>query len=99
MVNYIKSAAGECRLLRRQPANWLVVTYQNNLACLTAVPQKATSGVGFLKRTISNRRCRRRFKIYLHARRRAKNNADKKNLKKNMTLKAMNVTKTAACGC
>lgn len=73
-----KISGRECRLLRRQPANWLVVTYQNNLACLTAVPQRATSGVGFLKRTISNRRCRRRFKIYLHARRRAKNNADKK---------------------
>ena len=73
-----KISGRKCRLVGRQPANWLVVTYQNDMAYLIPVPQKATSGVGFLKRTISNRRCRRRFKMYLHARRRAKYYADKK---------------------
>ena len=65
-----------CRLYAAQPPLWLVVSYHGEMACLTEVSQKATSGMGFLKRTISNRRCSRRFKMYLHARRRSEHHAN-----------------------
>ena len=51
------------------PAKWLVVVYNDDFAYLTEVFQKETSGMGFLKRTISNRRCQKRFKMFLHQRR------------------------------
>lgn len=46
------------------PAKWLVVVYNDDFAYLTEVFQKETSGMGFLKRTISNRRCQKRFKMF-----------------------------------
>lgn len=52
------------------PAKWLVVVYNGDFAYLTEVFQKATSGMGFLKRTISNRRCLRRFQMFLQRRKR-----------------------------
>ena len=52
------------------PAKWLVVIYNGDFAYLTEVFQKATSGMGFLKRTISNRRCLRRFQMFLQRRKR-----------------------------
>lgn len=55
-------------LIQALPAKWLVVLYEDDRAFLKEVFQKATSGIGFLKRTISNRRCLRRFKMYLHQR-------------------------------
>ena len=51
------------------PAKWLVVIYNDGFAYLTEVFQKGTSGMGFLKRTISRRRCQKRFKMFLHRRR------------------------------
>lgn len=54
--------------LTDMPAKWLAVVYDDGKAHLTEVFQKATSGIGFLKRTISNRRCLRRFNIYLQKR-------------------------------
>lgn len=54
------------------PAKWAVVNYEGELARLTIVPQKATSGDGFLKRTISRRRSRQKFKMYLYKRRQSK---------------------------
>lgn len=51
------------------PAKWLVVLYNDDFAYLTEVFQHSTSGMGFLKRTISKRRCMKRFKMYLHQRR------------------------------
>ena len=51
------------------PAKWLVVIYNDDFAYLTEVFQKGTSGMGFLKRTISRRRCQKRFKMFLHRRR------------------------------
>ncbi len=47
----------------QNPATWLIVSYKNNIAKLTEVWQKPTSGIGFLKRTISKRRCINKFKI------------------------------------
>ena len=54
--------------IQELPAKWLVVVYNDNQAYLKEVFQTATSGIGFLRRTISNRRCLRRFKMYLHQR-------------------------------
>ena len=45
-----------------KPATWLIA---NSDAMLTEVWQKATSGSGFLKRTISKKRAQRKFKIML----------------------------------
>lgn len=59
---------------KASPAAWLVVNYVNNHASFTEVWQKPTSGMGFLKRTFSARRCRNQFKILLHQRQ----NQDKK---------------------
>lgn len=56
------------RCLQKLPAKWLVALEDGDRVYLKEVFQKATSGMGFLKRTISNRRCLRRFKMYLHLR-------------------------------
>ncbi len=45
-----------------KPATWLVV---NSDAMFTEVWQKATSGIGFLKRTISKKRTQKKFKMIL----------------------------------
>ncbi len=55
--------------IQNLPAKWLVIVYCGEQAYMKEVWQKATSGIGFLKRTISNRRCLKRFKIYMHQRR------------------------------
>ena len=52
----------EYNLILTRPATWLVV---NTDAVLTEVWQKATSGIGFLKRTISKKRTQKRFKMIL----------------------------------
>lgn len=61
----------ECLKVQSLPAKWLVVIYNDDFAYLKEVFQCATSGMGFLKRTISNRRCLKRFKIYMHKRKKA----------------------------
>ena len=58
----------ECVKVQSLPAKWLVVIYNDDFAYLKEVFQCATSGMGFLKRTISNRRCLKRFKMYIHKR-------------------------------
>ena len=60
----------ECIKVGTELAEWLVVRYDEEKNELIPVEQKATSGQGFLKRTISNRRCARRFKMILNRRRR-----------------------------
>ncbi len=60
----------ECTLIEAEPAVWLVVNYNDDYAYFTEVWQKPTSGEGFLKRTISNRRCKNKFKMFLLARQR-----------------------------
>ena len=50
------------------PAAWLVVNYDGDYAYFTEVWQKPTSGEGLLRRTISSRRCRNKFKMFLHTR-------------------------------
>ena len=45
-----------------KPATWLIV---NSDAMFTEVWQKATSGMGFLKRTISKKKAQRKFKMRL----------------------------------
>ena len=62
----------ECIKVGTGLAEWLVVRYAEEGNELIPVEQKATSGQGFLKRTISNRRCARRFKMILNRRRQAK---------------------------
>ena len=57
-----------CQRMASFPAKWLAVIYDDDKADLKEVFQKATSGIGFLKRTISNRRCLRRFNMYLQQR-------------------------------
>lgn len=59
----------ECVKIGQDVAKWLAVNYDNSEQPLTEVDQKPTSGHGFLKRTISNRRCRSCFKMILHRRR------------------------------
>ncbi len=56
------------KLMKANPAAWLVVNYINDQAVFTEVWQKPTSGAGFLKRTFSARRCRNQFKMLLHQR-------------------------------
>ncbi len=64
--------------VKASPATWLVVSYANNQAAFTEVWQKPTSGMGFLKRTFSARRCRNQFEMMLHQRQNKDNrNADK----------------------
>lgn len=50
------------------PASWLVVNYDGDYAYFTEVWQKPTSGEGLLRRTISARRCRAKFNMFLHTR-------------------------------
>lgn len=50
------------RLVSAQPATWLVA---QNDGAMTEVWQKATSGMGFLKRTFSRRRTTQKFKMIL----------------------------------
>ena len=57
-----------CELVSSMPAKWLLALESGENYHFTEVFQTATSGQGFLKRTISNRRCLRRFKMYLHLR-------------------------------
>ena len=45
-----------------KPATWLIV---NSDAIFTEVWQKATSGIGYLKRTISKKKAQRKFKMML----------------------------------
>ncbi len=59
-----------CELVKSSPATWLVVNYDDDYAYFTEVWQKPTSGEGFLKRTISSRRCRNKFKMFIHQRQR-----------------------------
>ncbi len=61
--------AGKCTLTAENPASWLVVSYNGSFASFSEVWQKPTSGEGFLKRTFSARRCRNKFKMLLHLRR------------------------------
>lgn len=56
----------DCRLVCSNPATWLVVNYDEDYAYFTEVWQKPTSGEGFLKRTISARRCKAKFKMSIH---------------------------------
>ncbi len=63
----------ECVKIHSAPATWLVVNYNGEMAYFTEVWQKPTSGEGFLKRTISARRCRNKFNMYLHQRCRRRN--------------------------
>lgn len=60
---------GKCTLTAENPASWLVVSYSGSFASFSEVWQKPTSGEGFLKRTFSARRCRNKFKMLLHLRR------------------------------
>lgn len=58
----------QCVKISEDVAKWLAINYDNPRQPLTEVVQKPTSGQGFLKRTISNRRCQSRFKMILHQR-------------------------------
>ena len=58
----------KCILVQKNSSLWLAVTYNAGYAYFTEVPQKPTSGEGFLKRTISNKRCLKHFKMFLHKR-------------------------------
>lgn len=62
----------ECTMVEKHPALWLMVCYSAGAAYFTETEQKATSGEGFLKRTISSRRCKNKFKVYLHLRKEQK---------------------------
>lgn len=59
----------ECKKVSSSPATWLVVNYDDEYARFTEVWQKPTSGEGFLKRTISAKRCKNKFEMFLHKRR------------------------------
>ena len=50
------------QLVSSKPATWLVVKSDT---LFTEVWQKATSGIGFLKRTLSKKRTQRKFKMIL----------------------------------
>lgn len=63
-----KIAGKTCTLVSCSPATWLVVNYDDDYAYFKEVWQKPTSGEGFLKRTISSRRCYNKFKMFLHRR-------------------------------
>ena len=65
--NYLfKLYGNQYQLLSSQPATWLVV---KNDTSFTEVWQKATSGLGFLKRTCSRRRTQQKFNMMLCQRR------------------------------
>lgn len=55
-------------LVEKRISLWLSVLYQSGIASLVEVEQKPTSGEGFLKRTISKRRCMSKFQAYLYQR-------------------------------
>lgn len=55
-------------LIQKNFSLWLAVTYQNGRAFFTEVEQKPTSGEGFLKRTLSKKRCLAQFRAYLYKR-------------------------------
>ena len=57
-----------CSLVQKNASVWLAVSYNAGYAYFTEVPQKPTSGEGFLKRTISKKRSYDHFKMYLHQR-------------------------------
>lgn len=59
-------------LIQKNLSLWLVVNYNAGYAYFTEVKQKPTSGEGFLKRTISSRRCKNKFKMFLHLRKEKK---------------------------
>lgn len=59
-------------LTQTNPSRWLAVSYNAGYAYFTEVTQKPTSGEGFLKRTISSRRCKNKFKVFLHLRKEKK---------------------------
>lgn len=59
-------------LTEKHQATWLSVCYNAGHAYFTETEQKPTSGEGFLKRTISSRRCKSKFKVYLHLRKEKK---------------------------
>lgn len=71
-----KLSKTDCTKIKTEESKWLVINYEDNIACINEVKQKATSGEGFLKRTISNKRCQKRFKMFLHTRKVKKNNAN-----------------------
>ena len=58
--------------IQKNPSVWLAVCYNAGYAYFTEVRQKPTSGEGFLKRTVSARRCKSKFKIFLHLRQKQK---------------------------
>ncbi len=60
------------------PAVWLVVNYVNDVATFTEVWQKPTSGIGFLKRTISVKKSKNKFSMMLHQRLKRSKNENKK---------------------
>lgn len=65
--NYLfKLCGNQYQLLSKKPAVWLVA---NEDGALTEVWQKATAGMGFLKRTFSRRRTVQKFKMMLCKRR------------------------------
>ena len=60
-----------CALVCKNAALWLAVSYYAGRASFSEVLQGPTSGDGFLKRTISQKRCQRRFKMCLLRRKKA----------------------------
>lgn len=64
-------AEKNCSLVQKNASLWLAVSYHAGYAYFTEVLQKPTSGEGFLKRTISNKRCANHFKMFLHKRKNA----------------------------
>jgi phosphoribosyl 1,2-cyclic phosphodiesterase len=59
---WFRLSSEEYEMAHKAPATWLVV---NEDGTLTEVWQKATSGMGFLKRTFSRRRTEQKFKMML----------------------------------
>ncbi|MBE6445415.1 MAG: hypothetical protein E7019_05155 [Alphaproteobacteria bacterium] len=51
-----------------QPAVWLVASSHGESICFSEMWQKPTSGTGFLKRTLSKRRCQAKFREMCHKR-------------------------------
>lgn len=61
----------DCLLVSKMTPLWLAVSYRAGRASFAEVLQAPTSGDGFLKRTISQRKCQRRIKMCLQRRKRA----------------------------
>lgn len=70
-----------CFLVQKNASVWLSVSYNAGYAYFTEVPQKPTSGEGFLKRTISNKKCQKHFKMILHKRKSLLSSSNKKHIK------------------